>query len=146
MEIFNNFIFVISSIVKIVAIISLLVVTSKDKNVSDNKIVRGTSVTGRINQIKQPNSYTNMIVTGDGDFLTNDTLWDFKVSKNPPKTKGTLQILIYYIMGKHSGNCIFDNITKVGIFNPRLNIIYVYDLSKIPSETIKCIEKEVIGY
>ena len=30
--------------------------------------------------------YTGYVATGDGDFLTNDTLWDFKVSKKNFKT------------------------------------------------------------
>lgn len=46
--------------------------------------------------------YTDTISTGDGDYLTKDTLWDFKVSKDEPKPKYTLQLLVYYIMGMHS--------------------------------------------
>ena len=29
--------------------------------------------------------YTSIIDSGDGDFLTEDTLWDFKVSKQLPQ-------------------------------------------------------------
>ena len=43
--------------------------------------------------------YTNIVSSGDGDYLTEDTLWDFKVSKEEPKSKYTLQLLMYYIMG-----------------------------------------------
>lgn len=39
--------------------------------------------------------YTDLITSGDGDFLTCDTLWDFKVSKRPPTPMGTLQVLTY---------------------------------------------------
>ena len=46
--------------------------------------------------------YTDIVTSGDGDFLTYDTLWDFKVSKQEPKSDHTLQILMYYIMGKHT--------------------------------------------
>lgn len=44
--------------------------------------------------------YTDIVSSGDGDFLTKDTLWDFKVSKDKPKSAHTLQLLMYYIMGK----------------------------------------------
>lgn len=39
--------------------------------------------------------YTLTNKTGDGDFITDDTLWDFKVSKNDPQPKHTLLLLIY---------------------------------------------------
>ena len=90
--------------------------------------------------------YTKIVDSGDGDYLTADTLWDFKVSKTAPKSDHTLQLLMYYIMGQHSGKAEFVNIKKVGIFNPRLNKVYTYDISKVPMETINIIEKEVICY
>jgi hypothetical protein len=45
-------------------------------------------------------SRTELVDSGDGDFLTADTLWDFKVSVNPPRKNHTLQLLIYLIMGQ----------------------------------------------
>lgn len=51
----------------------------------------------------EPNGYTKTVDTGDGDYLTADTLWDFKVSKSKPTNKHTLQLLMYWIMGQHSG-------------------------------------------
>ena len=90
--------------------------------------------------------YTITVSDGDGDYLTKDTLWDIKVSKNKPTTAHTLQILMYWIMGQHSGQEIFKNITKIGIFNPRLNTAYQLEVSKIPKETIEAIEKDVICY
>ena len=90
--------------------------------------------------------YTNVVDAGDGDFLTKDTLWDFKVSKSEPKSDHTLQLLMYYIMGKHSEQSCFDNIDKMGIFNPRLNKVYLLEVSSIPNEIIKTIEKDVICY
>lgn len=90
--------------------------------------------------------YTPTVDAGDGDFLTTDTLWDFKVSKSKPTSKHTLQLLMYWIMGQHSGQAIFKNITKLGIFNPRLNTVYLLDISSIPVETIRIVEKEIICY
>ncbi len=91
-------------------------------------------------------AFTSTVGAGDGDFLTVDTMWDFKVSKTKPTSKHTLQLLMYWIMGQHSGEKEFKNITNLGIFNPRLNTVYTLPISKIARETIKTVEKEVIGY
>ena len=39
--------------------------------------------------------YTYTFESGDGDFLTADTLLDFKVSKSKPTNKHNLQLLMY---------------------------------------------------
>ncbi|MEO5535343.1 MAG: hypothetical protein ABIR17_09465 [Pseudolysinimonas sp.] len=46
--------------------------------------------------------YTKTVDTGDGDFVTRDTLWDFKVSVNPPTKDDTLQLLMYWLMARRS--------------------------------------------
>lgn len=53
---------------------------------------------------------------------------------------------MYYIMGKHSGQDIYDDIKNIGIFNPRLNAMYTLDMSLVPEETIFEIENLVICY
>lgn len=90
--------------------------------------------------------YTDIISSGDGDYLTADTLWDFKVSKDDPTSKHTLQLLVYYIMGCHSKHSEFKNIKKLGIYNPRKNKAYIIDIATIPQEIIDEVSKEVIGY
>lgn len=90
--------------------------------------------------------YTAVVDSGDGDFLTKDTLWDFKVSKTKPTNKHTLQLLMYWIMGQHSGQEKYKNITKLGIFNPRLNVVYLLDIKDVSEDIIKTVEKEVICY
>lgn len=94
----------------------------------------------------EPGGYTQTVDAGDGDLLTENTLWDLKVSKSRPASKQTLQLAMYWIMGRHSGRDIFRNITRLGIFNPRLNMVYLLDTSDIPDETIATIENEVICY
>ncbi len=91
-------------------------------------------------------AYTDIITIGDGDFLTSDTLWDFKVSVSEPNKNHTLQLLIYFIMGVYSTNSQFTNIKKLGIFNPRLNIVYTISTDEISSQTIRTVASEVIGY
>lgn len=93
-----------------------------------------------------PSGYTAVVSSGDGDYLTADTIWDFKVSKDKPKSKQTLQLLMYWIMGQHSGKPEFKGITKVGFFNPRLNMVYTYEMAKMPKSVIEEIERKVICY
>lgn len=111
--------------------------TKQDKNAYLNMIKTNKGCYG---------GYTPTIESGDGDFLTIDTLWDFKVSKSKLTNKHTLQLLIYWIMGQHSGQDIFKNITKLGIYNPRLNTIYQLDVAKVSKDIINTVEQEVIGY
>ena len=91
-------------------------------------------------------SYTYIIQVGDGDFLTKDTLWDMKTIKGPVTKAHTLQLLIYFLMGKHTGQEIFKDIHKVGIFNPRLNASFTYDINNLLDDIIYEVETEVIGY
>lgn len=90
--------------------------------------------------------YSNLITAGDGDFLTKDTLWDFKTSKIGPTNKHTLQLLIYYLMGKRSVHKEFDTIENLGIFNPRLNKVYKLAVADIPIEVQEEVKRGVIGY
>jgi len=90
--------------------------------------------------------YTDTVEAGDGDFISKDTFWDFKVSKSHPTSKHTLQILMYYVMGLHSVHDHFKTISNLGFFNPRLNIAYICPVSKIPAETIMKIENDVLCY
>lgn len=91
-------------------------------------------------------AYNGVISSGDGDFLTCDTLWDLKVSKRPPSSYHTLQILVYYILGVHSIHSEFKNIRRIGIFNPLLNISYTVDLNEIPDKIFMSVSRDVICY
>ena len=95
-----------------------------------------------------PSSITNLITSGDGDFVTEDTLWDFKVTKNRPTKNHTLQLLIYYLMCKRSITLeeYFEPLKYLGIYNPRLQSVYRLAISDIAPEIINIVEKEVIGY
>lgn len=90
--------------------------------------------------------YTAIVSTGDGDYLTKDTIWDFKVSKEEPKSKYTLQLLMYYLMGIHSIHNEFKSITKLGIYNPRKNKAYILNITDIPQNIIDEVSHDVIGY
>ena len=91
--------------------------------------------------------YSNYVTSGDADFLTKDTLWDFKVRKNRYlSTQDTLQLLMYYIMGMHANDKDFLNIEKLGVFNPRANRIFIKNICDISDEVIRGVENEVICY
>lgn len=91
--------------------------------------------------------YTETVNTGDGDFMTADTLWDFKCSVKPPTNKHTLQVAMYWLMGLHSVHAEdYRSLKRLGFFNPRLGNVYTLDLADIPAETLHEIEVSVIGY
>lgn len=90
--------------------------------------------------------YTATVSRGDGDYLSKDTLWDFKVSKKELTSKITLQLLMYWIMGIHSGRPEFQTIKMIGIFNPRLNTVYRMNVADISEDVIRTVENDVIKY
>lgn len=90
--------------------------------------------------------YTLTVTTGDGDFTTSDTLWDFKVSRGSITKNQTLQLLMYWRMGLHSIHPEFQSITFLGIYNPRKNVVARIKVSDIPVDVIATVERDVIGY
>lgn len=90
--------------------------------------------------------YTETVSSGDGDFTTKDTIWDFKVLKGKIKPKYTLQLLMYWRMGLNSIHLEFNNLKYLGFYNPRLNKVYRIEVDKISEAIINEVEREVIGY
>lgn len=90
--------------------------------------------------------YTSTVSFGDGDFTTEDTLWDFKVSKLPVKKEHTLQLLMYWRMGLRSIHTEFQGIKYLGVYNPRMNTVHRIKVSEIPSDIISEVDVNVIGY
>lgn len=93
-----------------------------------------------------PGGYTGHIASGDGDFMTSDTLWDFKVSKKRLLGSHVLQLLIYWRLGVHSIYPEYQEILYLGVYNPRMNIVYRYPIAQIPSETIETVDHDIICY
>ncbi len=90
--------------------------------------------------------YSETVDSGDSDFVTSDTLWDFKVTRSSPTSKHSLQILMYYIMGTHSVHDYFKNLKYLGFYNPRLNIVYRCPINSITADVISEVENTVIAY
>lgn len=90
--------------------------------------------------------YTELIDSGDGDYLTPGVLWDLKVSVAPPKNAQTLQLLVYYLLGQHAFHDDLAVAREMGFFNPRLNAAFRLRADAIPLETIAAVSRDVIGY
>lgn len=91
-------------------------------------------------------AYTDRITSGSGDFLTADTLWDMKVSKWPPNSKQTLQLLAYWRLGVHSVHDVYRGLTRLGLFNPRLDTAWILDVDRIDGDLVSWADHELIGY
>lgn len=104
--------------------------------------------------------YTDTVLTGDGDFLTHDTLWDFKVSVKGSTNIFTLQLAMYLMLGLRSAlanrdqdsglgvgyNREFLPVRQLGIFNPRLNTIYRLRTIAVSEEIWRAIAETVVGF
>lgn len=90
--------------------------------------------------------YTDRITSGSGDFLTEDTLWDFKVSGYPPNPGYTLQLLVYWRMGLHSIHAEYESIRRLGFFNPRRDEVWLLDVDRIDGRLVDWTDHELIGY
>lgn len=127
--------------------IRTMVVNSLNFFASEGKIIKHTLTFNDVNSNSQTTGgYSKVVSCGDADFLTPDGLWDLKVSINKPSSKDTLQILMYWIMGLHSKQSCYQNISKIGFFNPRLNYAWYINTKDIDPKLIKFVEDEIICY
>ena len=91
--------------------------------------------------------YTDTITHGEGDFLTDNTLWDMKTIRRDIGPYHTLQLLMYWRMGLRSQHReLFRGIQFLGIYNPRSNKIHRCPTSNIPQDAIDLTDFELIGY
>lgn len=90
--------------------------------------------------------YTNLVNSGDGDYLTEDMIIDFKVSKSNFSSAWSLQLLMYYLLGIHSIHEEFQTVTSLCIFNPYRNQSYIVKISDISDESKYKVSHEVLGY
>lgn len=91
--------------------------------------------------------YTGIVDTGDGDFLTQDTVWDFKTNKTKPNKDHTLQICMYWLMGLHSIHAKqYENVRRLGFFNPRRGEVSTISVNDLDKPMLHEIETLVIGY
>lgn len=93
-----------------------------------------------------PNAFNHKVCNAEPDFLTRDTLWDFKCIRTRPTSVNTLQLLIYYIMGLQADPEVFGQLTRLGIFNPRSNTVYTLPIDSIPQDVIETVRRDLLGY
>lgn len=90
---------------------------------------------------------TYVEIYGDGDYLLQDALVDFKVSKNGPTQDYVRQLLIYYIglVGKDlkKKKVKREEIKYLIIFNPRLDMFYKLDLESISKASLGEVNKNI---
>lgn len=95
-------------------------------------------------------AFGSKVTNGDGDYLTSDTLWEMKTVRENTLKKSApnyiRQLLIYWRMCCHSEDDFFEDIKRIGIFNPRSNTAYTLALSEIPEGLIRHIDEVIIGY
>lgn len=127
--------------------IRTMVVNSLNFFESEGSIIKHTLSFRDVNSnLPMTGGYSRVVSCGDADFLTPNGLWDLKVSVNKPSSKDTLQILMYWIMGLHSKQPCYKNISKIGFFNPRLNCAWYINTKDIDPKLIKFVEDEIICY
>ena len=91
--------------------------------------------------------YTDIVVNGDCDYLTDNSLIDFKVLRGNVTKNHTLQILMYYLMGLHSiHSSEFQKVKWLVIFNPRKNVVHYVSVRRIPEAVINEVSRDIIGY
>ena len=91
--------------------------------------------------------YTDIVVNGDCDYLTDNSLIDFKVLRGNVTKNHTLQILMYHLMGLHSiHSSEFQKVKWLTLFNPRKNIVYYINVMRISEAIMKEVSRDVIGY
>ena len=90
--------------------------------------------------------YTPWVAFGDADFLTEGTLWDFKVYRGEYSSYNTLQLLMYWRMGTYAKPHRFLGLKHLGFFNPRRNEIAMADIANIPQDAVEKIDRDVIHY
>lgn len=84
-------------------------------------------------------AYTKNVSAGDADYLTEDTIWDMKVTKAEPGRDHTIQLVIYYLLMKESIKYRSVDVKRIGIFNPRKNISYTYELKNMDPDVLEYI-------
>ncbi len=92
--------------------------------------------------------YSATVRNGSGDFMTVDTIWNFRTSWSMPDEKDTLRVLMYWRLFMHSSCSESEKkrVRFIGIFNPRRNEVYRIPVANIPDDLIVTLDRDVIEY
>lgn len=90
--------------------------------------------------------YTTEVSGGSIDFLTTETIWKVKATTKRLTSPYTMQLLMLYVMSQRAHQARFQNISRLGFFNPRQNIAYTVQVSQIPRVVLQAVEDSVMCY
>lgn len=91
-----------------------------------------------------PGAYNDIIVNGDADYLTDDTLWDLKVIKGEIGKGHTFQLLLYWRLGMKSDAKKFCKVKYLGVVNPRRGEVCRCDVKTIDKDLIEFVDKTLL--
>ena len=90
--------------------------------------------------------YSDAIDTGVVPFVTNESILMLSYNEVEPTPEETLEILIYYVMCKHSIYPTLKEIKYVSFFNPVTDTFYKCNVPLISETAITLIEEKVLKY
>ena len=91
--------------------------------------------------------YTDLVDSGDCDYLTGNGLWDLKITDKQMTNTFILQLLAYYTLGMHSERVdTFKRIKSIGIINPLRSEVYYFKLYKLSNSILNFISHTLLGY
>lgn len=63
-----------------------------------------------------------------------------------PTRDHTLQLLCYWLMGTHSVHPEYRRVRRLGLYNPRLDVVYLCSVASLPWPLLRKVCVGVIGY
>lgn len=92
-------------------------------------------------------SLTEIVSPGVNDcMLTEDTLWSVIIKKTNVRPSLSLELLSMYILGTTLHPEVFENITTLGVVNPRTNKTFTLEIDHIPDDIIEVVKYGVLGF
>lgn len=83
---------------------------------------------------------------GAVSYLSDDTLWEMKVSKNlHPTSADKIALIVYLIMLRREGRDITNSITKIGLYQANINQSCVFDINTLDPDVYDDIERLIYG-
>ena len=90
--------------------------------------------------------YTDAVDTGTIPFVTNESILLLSFSENEPSIEETLELLIYYVMSKHSIYPTLKEVKYVSFYNPITNTFFKCNAPLISGTAVSLIEEKVLKY
>lgn len=94
-----------------------------------------------------PRGYSELISKGDCDYITDEALWDLKVTNDKTaKKRYVSQILLYYVLGMRSKyHDRFENLKRIGLIYPIDQVAYYIETKDISDKDFALIAHDGLG-